>query len=250
MPSLESIWQQAQTGDRLGARKQLARLLHEQPGNAGGWLLLAELFDEPAQQAECYRKVLRLDPQNRRAAIMLQQLASSETPSSETPSSVDLRETAQLQPASVQIPELFDYTTAGEVDEERLTAVIREDLAKYVARELGSGADRNVLIRHVCETSDMSWPEAEMFVARVALENEHEIVKRQSSFMWALSVGTLVGGVILILAGGYVILTLFSGELLVRLDVTLYAIGIGFGMVVGGLIGLVRTLKSLRDAGG
>ena len=264
MHPLNLIWQQVQTGDRLGAKKELVHFLREQPGNVQGWLLMATLLDEPAQQAECYRKVLRLDPQNRRAATMLQQLASFDTPSSETPSSetlssetpsyetpspVDVPEMTQPQPSSVQIPELFDYTSDGEVDEERLADLIREDLIKYVARELGSGADRNALIRHICETGEMSWPEAEAFMARVALENEREIAKRQSRLMLALSVGTMVGGVILFLAGGYMLILFFSRELQVRPDFAFYGIVTGLGMAAGGLIGLVRTLKSLRDAG-
>jgi len=251
MRPLDLIWQQAQTGDRLGAKKELAGLLHAEPGNVQGWLLMATLLDDAMQQAECYRKVLRHDPQNRRAATMLQQIAPQRLPSSSSvmPSPVDIPPTAQPQPASVQIPELFDDTVAGVADEELVAALTREDLAKHVARELGGGVDRNALIRHVCETGEMSWREAEMFVARVALENRHEIAKRQGSFMLALSVGTLIGGVILFLAGGYTLILAFSGEIQTRPDFAFYGILTGLGMVVGGLIGLVRTLKSLRDAG-
>ncbi len=245
MRSLELIWQQSQTGDRLGAKKELARLLREQPGNVQGWLLMATLLDEPAQQAECYRKVLRLDPQNRRAATMLQQITPQEA-SQEMPQE-SASEAAPSPSPPVQIPELFEYTDEGEIDEERLAALTREDLANYVARELGSGADRNALIRHICETGDMAWPEAEAFVARVALENEHEITKRQSPVMLALSVGTMIGGAVLFLAGAFVIITFLSGELLMRLDFALYGVVTGLGMLAGGLIGLVRTLKSLRD---
>lgn len=254
MRPLDLVWQQAQTGDRLGAKKELARFLREQPGNVQGWLLMATLLDEPAQQAECYRKVLHLDPQNRRAVTMLQQIASSELPSSKmvSPEAIfqaDASETAPQQRSAPQIPELFDYTSEGDVDEERLAALTREDLTKYVVRELGSAADRNALIRHVCETGEMSWREAEAFVSRVALEHEREIAKRQSPLMLVISIGTLIGGAILLLASGYVLITFLSGELLVRLDLAFYGFVTGLGMLVGGLIGLLRTLKSLREAG-
>jgi len=237
MPPLNLIWQQAQTGDRLGARRELARRLREQPDDVQAWLLMAALLDEPEQQAECCRKVLYLDPQNRHAATMLQRTISQENaPETSLPSS-----------SSVQIPELFDYTTGGGVDEERLAALTREDQEKYVARELGSGADRNTLIRYVCETGEMSWPEAEAFVARVALEHEHEIAKRQSPLMLVISIGTIIGGAFLTLAGVYVLITFFSGELRARLDFVYYALVTGLAMIGGGLIGLTRTLKSLRD---
>ena len=237
MHTLNLIWQQAQTGDRPGARKELARRLQEQPDEARAWLLMATLLDDPEQQAECYRKVLRLDPQNHHAATMLQRIASQETASAASLSS---------RP-SVRIPELFDYTNEGVVDDERLAALIREDLVKYVARELGGGADRNALIRHVCETGEMSWPEAEAFVARVALEHEHEIAKRQSPLMLIISIGTIIGGAFLAFAGAYVLVVFFSGELQARLDFAYYGLATGLAMVAGGLIGLAHTLKSLRD---
>lgn len=243
MQSLNLIWQQAQTGDRLAAKRELAGLLREQPGNVQGWLLMATLLDDPAQQADCYRKVLGLDPQNRRAATMLQQLSASEVPSREEEAA-----TTQSSPVSAQIPELFEFPTDAEADEEFTAAMTRADLAEYVARELGSGADRNSLIRYVCETGEMSWREAEMFVARVALENRHAIAKRQGSLMLVLSIATLVGGVILFLAGGYMLVLTFSGDIQTRPDFGFYGIMTGMGMVAGGLIGLVRTLKSLRDA--
>jgi len=240
MHPLNLIWQQAQTGDRLGARKELARRLQEQPDDVQAWLLMTALLDEPEQQAECCRKVLHLDPQNCHAATMLQRITSQESvPEAPLPSR-----------PSVRIPELFDYTTnEGEVDDERLSALIREDLAKYVARELGSSADRNALVRHVCETGEMSWPQAEAFVARVALEHEHEIAKRQSPLMLIISVGTLIGGAFLVLGGGYTLFIFFSGEIRARLDFAYYALVTGLAMVAGGLIGLLRTLKSLRDTG-
>jgi len=164
------------------------------------------------------------------------------------PSQAERLVTPPPSPSPTQIPELFDYTIESEVDEARFAELIRTDLTKYVVRELGSGADRNALIRHICETGEMSWPAAEAFLVRVALENEREIAKQQSRLMLALSVGTLVGGVILFLAGGYMLILFFSRELQMRPDFAVYGIVTGLGMVTGGLIGLVRTLKSLRDA--
>ena len=243
MLPLDMIWRQAQTGDRLGAKKELAHFLHEQPDNVQAWLLMATLLDEPGQQAECYRKALNLDPQNHRAKTMLQQITTQEAPQE------SVSEAAPPSSPPVQIPELFEYTAEGEIDEERLAALMREDLAKYVARELGSSADRNTLIRHICETGDMSWPEAEAFVARVALENEHEIAKRQSPLMLVLSVGTMIGGAFFVLTAGFVLIEFLSGELRARLDFAFYGIVTGLAMLAGGLIGLVRTLKSLRDTG-
>ena len=150
-------------------------------------------------------------------------------------------------PAGGEVPDLFEYTHDGEVDDERLAALTKDDLVQFIVRELGSEADRNELIRQVCEKGGMSWHQAETFVARVTLENEREIVKRRSPFMAALSVATLVGGVILAFLSGYAMLAYFSSEPLVRLDYALYGLLSGLGMTAGGLIGVVRMVKSLRD---
>lgn len=252
------IKERVRDGDVSGARQELLRLLSRQPDNAQNWLLLAELLNEPEQQAECYRRILKVIPHDIEIKVRLHALsrhndvnseaaiASSaqsigrlleeavnvdklalETPLAETPFPGNVPEVALSQPSRVQIPELFDYTTAGEVDEERLIAPLREDLANYVLRELGSGADRNALIRHVCETGDMSWPVAEGFVKRVALENAREIDKRQHPLLLAISIFTLIIGILLAFAG--------------------YDIITGLGMIGGGLIGLVSTLKLMRD---
>ncbi len=287
MDALPRIWQQAQTGDRVGARRELVNILRADPENAQAWLLMAALLEDPAQQAECCRKVLALDPGNHHAAAMLQKLRQpvpSAAPPATTAASVscphcgaDLDFSAangrrewrtvcaycnteliytdrgvQIVPPAVapteEIPELFEYTKEGEPDEEKLAADDRDDLVRHVVRELGSEADRNTLIRYVCETGNMPWAQAEMFVARVALEHEHEIARRRSPFMLALSVGTLVGGIILALLSGYALLAFFSAQPVVRLDYAVYGLLSGLGMTSGGLIGVVRLIKSLRDA--
>ena len=94
----------------------------------------------------------------------------------------------------------------------------------------------------------MSWPQAETFVARVALEHEGEIARKRSPFMAILSAATLIGGVVLAVSGGYSILTYFSPEPGLRLDYAAYLLITGLGMTVGGLVGVVCTVKTLREA--
>lgn len=282
MDALPRIWRQAQIGDRVGARRELVNILRTDPENAQAWLLMAALLEDPAQQADCCRKVLALDPENRRAAAMLQKLRQpAPAPPATTAVSVtcprcgaDLDFSAAdrrtvcaycgieaiyteqgiqiVTPATtapvVAVPELFEYTEDGELDDDKLATLTQDDLVQFVIQELGNEADRNALIRHVCETGGMSWPQAETFVARVALEHEHEIVKRRTPFMLALSVATLVGGVILALVCGYAILAYFSPQPVVRLDYAIYGLLSGLGMTAGGVIGVARLVKLLRDA--
>lgn len=287
MEALQRIWQQAQTGDRRGARRELVNILRAEPQNAQAWLLMTALLEDPAQQADCCRRVLALDPANRQAAALLQKLRQPMAVAASLPiatvsvscprcgAAVDFLPTEgrhagrftcaycgaelmdtgqglQIVPATAapveDIPELFEYTQDGEIDEDKLAALTQDDLARYVVRELGSEADRDTLIRHICEAGGMAWPQAERFVARVALEHESEIARRRSPFMIALTGGTLVGGIILVLASGYAVVTCFSLQPLMRLDYALYGLLIGLGMTAGGLIGVMRLVKSLRDA--
>ncbi|HOT92801.1 MAG TPA: hypothetical protein PLJ78_08360 [Anaerolineae bacterium] len=228
MDTLPSIWKQAQTGDRVGARRKLLSILRANPEDTQAWLLMAVLCDDPTQQADCCRKVLTLDPQNPHAAAMLQKLH---------PPAPD-----------VKIPDLFESVEDIEPEADEPATFIQEELTRYVIHELANEADHDTLIRYICENGDMAWPQAEAFVARVALEHEQEIVKRRSPFMLVLSVATLVGGVLIALVSGYALWTLFSPPALLRPDYAIYGLITGLGMIGGGLIGIVRLVKSLREA--
>jgi hypothetical protein len=71
---LDAIRHRINAGDREGARHELAELLEMDSDNADAWALLAILLKEPAEQAECYRQILRIDPENRQAAAWLNAL--------------------------------------------------------------------------------------------------------------------------------------------------------------------------------
>ncbi len=71
---LGAIRYRINAGDREGARRELAELLDTDPDNVDAWALLAILLKEPAEQAECYRQILRIEPENRQAAAWLKVL--------------------------------------------------------------------------------------------------------------------------------------------------------------------------------
>ena len=74
--SLDEIRYRINAGDREGARLVLVDLLEIDADNVDAWGLLAILLKDPAEQAECYRQILRIDPENRQAAVWLEALAS------------------------------------------------------------------------------------------------------------------------------------------------------------------------------
>jgi hypothetical protein len=74
MDSLDAIRHQINAGDPEGAKRALRTLLEAEPDNAAGWALLAILLPDPAEKAECYRQILRVNPTDRHAAAWLDAL--------------------------------------------------------------------------------------------------------------------------------------------------------------------------------
>ena len=66
--ALYAIRQRIEAGDREGARGELVEVLRADPRNVPAWGLLATLLEDPAKQADCYRQILRIAPNNRHAA--------------------------------------------------------------------------------------------------------------------------------------------------------------------------------------
>ena len=73
-------------GDKQGAEKELRRLLRSNPKNVEVWLLLAASLDDQDQKADCYRQVIRLDPENQVALSVLRNIVNSASLQSNKPS--------------------------------------------------------------------------------------------------------------------------------------------------------------------
>jgi hypothetical protein len=84
---LDAIKHRINAGDREGARLELVALLKSDPDNADAWALLAILLKDPAEQVECYRQILRINPGDRQAAAWLEALSPHvpEAPAREEP---------------------------------------------------------------------------------------------------------------------------------------------------------------------
>lgn len=74
--SLDEIRHRINAGDREGARLALVGLLKSDADRVDAWALLAILLEDPAEQAKCYREIVRVDPENRQAAAWLEALTS------------------------------------------------------------------------------------------------------------------------------------------------------------------------------
>jgi tetratricopeptide (TPR) repeat protein len=99
--SLDPIRHQINAGDRQGARLALAELLEAEPDNADAWALLAILLSDPAEQAKCYREILRINPEDRHAEVWLESLTAllGEPPASPPPVPKELIQADEEAPA-------------------------------------------------------------------------------------------------------------------------------------------------------
>jgi DNA-directed RNA polymerase subunit M/transcription elongation factor TFIIS len=87
MDPLDTVKRRIEAGDREGAKRTLFHTLNVEPDNVAAWALLATVLDDPDRQADCYRRILALDPGNREAAEKLRQITGGPRqtpPSSET----------------------------------------------------------------------------------------------------------------------------------------------------------------------
>jgi hypothetical protein len=76
MDPLETPKHLIQIGDTNKARVILGKILYSDPHNLEAWELLSDLLDDPQQKADCYRKILGIDPWNVNAAKGLHDLTT------------------------------------------------------------------------------------------------------------------------------------------------------------------------------
>ncbi len=126
-------------------------------------------------------------------------------------------------------------------------------LVQRIVKDLAKQRSRNEIIREVCEQSGLNWPEAESLVQQVAQEHGRAIARRQGPLLILLSAGTLLIGAGLLLYGLEFFLAFFQGSTLEQVlslrSAYLRLIGgfTGLGMLVGGFIGLWKTVLPLFE---
>jgi hypothetical protein len=119
-----------------------------------------------------------------------------------------------------------------------------EQLEQRVVTDLSKHRSRNEIIRSVCEQGGLNWPEAERYVQRVEKNHGRTIARRQGPLMLFLSIGTLLIGLLLLVYSAEFFIAFFQGDTIEKIlsvrsgYYRLAGALTGFGMLVGGLIGL------------
>lgn len=128
----------------------------------------------------------------------------------------------------------------------------------WVIQRLGNDAKRDDVILELCQSEGWTWPQAEAYIEQVAQEEAPHINRRKGPALLALSLGALTLG---LAQSGFAyfmlfypllkrihepltLLILLQSALSVPLFVPQVIAGMGLG--VAGLIGVIRTLESMR----
>ena len=149
MASLSEVKQKIEAGELAAARRALIAFLNEHPRHVAAWRLLAALLeDDPAKQADCYRRIVALAPEDAAAREQLARLRSAEMPASaprpKPKSKPELTVEEQVQAVLAMLLPQAEDEAAG--TERRLLSVaeVQETLA---AR--GVTLTEEALIRHI-----------------------------------------------------------------------------------------------------
>jgi len=73
----------------------------------------------------------------------------------------------------------------------------KDELLPLIVQRLSTGTNENDLVLEICEEKGMSWSDAESLVQQVKIENESEIVRRQSPLLFVLAGLIFVGGAVI-----------------------------------------------------
>ena len=73
----------------------------------------------------------------------------------------------------------------------------KDELLPLIVQRLSTGTNENDLVLEICEEKGMSWSDVESLVQQVKIENEGEIVRRQSPLLFVLAGLIFVGGAVI-----------------------------------------------------
>ena len=126
-------------------------------------------------------------------------------------------------------------------------AITQENTA-FVISELGKHRNRNDLIMALCEKTGGSWNEMLRFVQQVESQNRKKITTRQSPILIMIGVTTILMGLVLTV---YMAIETWHGANYFLIGTPIPYSGnvfygvTGLGMLGGGTLGTLRTLRSL-----
>jgi len=83
MENFEQVIILINRGEKNNAMAALARILQANPRSTDAWMLMADLQEEPARKADCYRQVLKINPGHVKARLHMEALSKHVSPGQE-----------------------------------------------------------------------------------------------------------------------------------------------------------------------
>ena len=128
---------------------------------------------------------------------------------------------------------------------------MNEELPTFIIKELSKHRDRKDIVRRVSEQAGLHHKEAERLVTLVEARHRRIIAntKHQTPWLLFVSIGTLLLGIGLLGFNLELVLTFFQMDIpsqvlsLHRNSYQVIGLITGFGMTIGGLIGLWKSFE-------
>jgi hypothetical protein len=124
----------------------------------------------------------------------------------------------------------------------------KQEATEFVIKEFKRQRHRNDIIMDLCQKTGASWEQAQRFVQKVEAEHRQEITAGTVPLLVMIGVVTIVAGLAL---GAYAIFYTMNGRALYVPGVPVPFLGnvtygvTGVGMVLGGIVGILRSLRQL-----
>ncbi len=124
-------------GDQEGAVKELVEVLHRNGRNVDAWMLLADLLEDPRERKDCYKQVLKLNPNNQQAQLQIRLLGGTSELKLNRPESRRVEQEPAVMPVE-PAPERPEFKPAPPPDDPNMTPEmqLRSELpAEFITME-------------------------------------------------------------------------------------------------------------------
>ena len=128
---------------------------------------------------------------------------------------------------------------------------MNEELTAYIIKQLSKQSERKDVIRRVCEREGFNWKQGEQLVILIEARHNRSIKVNQAPLLLFLSIGILILGIGLLGFNLQILLAVFQKDVLSQIlslqsgSYRLFGVLTGFGMTVGGLVGLWRSFGTM-----
>lgn len=265
-------------GDSAAARDLLVQLLQSDTRNLQGWLWLSGAVATPGERRYCLEQVLAIEPLHtaaRRGLALLPAdvvgvsplpeplpawLSDDFVPPAPVPTPAAHTQAAAVASAlTFGLPSRWDSPAEAEpepapIAPEPVLAGAEQAYHQHdvdlVLRLFGGHYSRDQIARKLSEEYGLPWDEANGLIQHVEMHHSQRIAARQSPILLGIGLVILLGGLASMIYGLPAVLRLidtdtagmiYSATHTRRLEM----FGVGLMMVLGSLIGLGQTIRSL-----